>query len=555
VQVKNYFEGYQTRKEKKCMPLLQNFIYYSNMQVSTLLYLGTPPSIPTMDPPQQTADYGSDGDFIMAGLESEMLNFPESFDQDCMDECASHYSILLPEYKRLWTENNQLRAGWADDRIRFVEQVKMLELHLEQRQRLLDKQTSLVDILSDAKKLADNNGVEGLEEYTSACDRCAYHRDMWRRLRTMNLEQQKRCEVESANVRSIQHQQGKQLAQIKNQYMQLKTMHEELKRRKDDPFCRDSEICKLRIEVADAKGMTAAYNQTALKANNEARGYFAELEQGKHQVATLQADITALKAEIKLSCERVEVLTQTVSAESKQAMQLFTVGECKDLVCRNRQLGWSHKLNMAIQEIARLKEEQKTLHEDLARARADSTRWRNQCDSLSAVKREPMAAIPLSDVPVGSIVDIFTDDQHETMVNQQVVHVMEQKSKPLVANICRADELTLRLQSLFELIQGWDAEMDENTMYDEFMLDQEPHKRSQIMEQLYSVCHGGNPMPEKERKKIEDNSIKNNRVCKRSFSACLRAIGGVMSKKRSRNVWLNFRQTRAPIFKWCVERV
>jgi hypothetical protein len=137
------------------------------------------------------------------------------------------------------------------------------------------------------------------------------------------------------------------------------------------------------------------------------------------------------------------------------------------------------------------------------------------------------------------------------MVNQQVVHLIEQKSKPLVASLTYTDELTMRLQSLFELVPGWDAEIDENEMYDEFLLDQEHNKREQIVEQMYSVCHGGNPMSDKDRKKMQDKSIKNNRICKRSFSACLRAIGGVMSKKRSRNIWLNFRQTRAPIFKWC----
>jgi hypothetical protein len=492
-----------------------------------------------MEPTQLALDYGSDGDCVLFGLESGTPDFPVSCDS--ADEYAKQYGILRSEHKCAC-------VGWADDKVRLAAQVRMLELHLEQRQRLLEKQTGLVDILSDAKKLADKDGVEGLEEYTGACDRCAYHRDMWRRLRAMNLEQQKRCEVESANVRSIQHQQGKQLAQIKNQYVRLQTTHAELKRRKDDPFCRDSEICKLRLEVADAKGMTAAYNQTALKANNEARLYFAELENDKERVVSLQAEINSLGAEVRLSAERVEVLLQT--AESREAMQLFTVGECKDLVCRNRQLGCSHKLNMAIQEIAVLKEERKNLREDLARARADSSRWRRQCD-LSSVKRE--TPIPLSEVPVGSVVSI-ADDSHETMVNQQAVHVIEQKSKPLVANLNRADELTMRLQSLFELIPAWDAEMDENVMYDEFILDQEHHRREQIMEQMYSVCHGGNPMPDKERKRLSDpSSARNNRVCKRSFSACLRAIGGVMNKKRSRNIWLNFRQTRSPIFKWCVD--
>jgi hypothetical protein len=124
-----------------------------------------------------------------------------------------------------------------------------------------------------------------------------------------------------------------------------------------------------------------------------------------------------------------------------------------------------------------------------------------------------------------------------------------------MASLTRCDELTLRLQSLFEIVPTWDAEMDENEMYDEFILDQEQHMRQPIMEQMYSVCHGRAPVPERHRKRLHDTSSRNhNRICKRSFSACLRAIGGVMVRKRSRNVWLNFRQTRAPIFKWCEGR-
>jgi hypothetical protein len=173
-------------------------------------------------------------------------------------------------------------------------------------------------------------------------------------------------------------------------------------------------------------------------------------------------------------------------------------------------------------------------------------------------RREP--AVVYLDDPCNQAVpaiQLSDDDPQPLTVQQQVVHVIEQKTKPLVSNIGPQDELTLRIQSLFELMPGVDAELDENDMYDEFMLDQEPHRREQVLEQMFAACHNGERMPENERKRFraamtaKNNSI---RSCKRSFSACLRAIGGVMSKKRSRNVWLNFRQTRAPIFKWCAER-
>lgn len=500
-----------------------------------------------------------------------------------------------------------------------------------------------------------------MREYTGGCDRCAYHRDMWRRLRSMNLEQQKRCEVESANARSIHHQQGKQLALMKSRYIRLHTQHEELRRLRRDPFCRDAEIMRLRLELGESKAMTAAYNQTALSANNEARMYFGQLEDERTRCAALQQEIRGLRAELRLSEERVEVLqmvlpTTTMApgeegggpngedARRTRLLEGASVGMCCDLVCRNRQLGWSHKVNMAAQEIAALKDQVQCLQEDVARARGESAHWRRRqyglrhqprggdgegggaSLSVGAEGGDPPPRLDHDDEDEeegiggggsssddaddgdggkGSAVGMMGDRHHRHRDGRRADNddtngrggtqpsngppqerprsrrrrreagaiaaaAGANTNKLLVARLGREDELTLRLQSLFELVPGCDNDMDECAMYDEFLLDQEQHRRGEIMEMMYMACHGGEPMPDKDRRKLfkpgspgegAQQSLLappsalggGSRVCRRSFSACLRAIGGVMVKRRSRNVWLNFRQTRQPIFKWCAD--
>jgi hypothetical protein len=488
---------------------------------------------------------------------------------DPCQACMQHLTTVFGNCKRLLTENKELVIKHKDRVQALTGSIELLELHNEQKQRLLDKQTQLVEILSKERSV-NLDGIAGLEEYTATCDRCVYHRDMWRRIRSINLEQQKRCEMESGKVRAIQQQQGRQLAQMKMMVCRLRTQYDELLLRKDDPFCRDSEILKLRRDLEEAKAMTAGYNRTAFNANNEARMFMEQLDREKAQCSELRAEVSALKSDVSLHKEMVEVLRQTASPESKEARQLFVLGECRDLVCRNRMLASSHKTNMLVNQLNEARERCEQLKEELSRSRIDTSHWRKLYDATRAPlppppKTEPQALVhwdfdPNVAIPAICLNEKEEEDHHPPIipqplaVNQQVVHVMEQKTKPLVANISPRDDLTMRLQSLFELIPGMDAEMDENDMYDEFMLDQEHHRREQTLEEIFASCHSGAALPENERKRFRQAvTTKNNsiRSCKRSFSACLRAIGGVMVKKRSRNIWLNFRQTRAPIFKWC----
>jgi hypothetical protein len=510
--------------------------------------------------------------------------------QACMQQLIVTHAMC----RQLSMENRGMIIKYRDRVKGMEDNAELLQYHNEQKQRFLEKQTQLVDILSKEKSV-DLDGVEGLEEYTSACGRCVYHRDMWRRVRSINLEQQKRCEIDSVNVRKIQQQQAQQLEKVKMAMLRLRGQYEELKLMKTDPFCRDSEIVKLRQELEEAKAMTAGYNRTAFNANNEARMFMEQLDREKARSKGLSDEITALKTEAALHHEKLEVLKRIASPESSEARKLFALGECGDLVCRNRILSTNHRINMLTQQLNEAQERCDLQKEELSRVRTDCAHWRKLYDAAGAAMArkeqqtyykdcDPNVAIPaicLGDVnDAESAVDGGIIGGHSgggggygaaaghlayqyptlSAPGPSTRAVVDHKNKPFQSNIGPRDELTIRLQSLFELIPGTDAELDESEMYDEFMLDQEQHKREQIIEQMYASCHDGALLPENERKRYRQamaNPQGNQsaiRSCKRSFSACLRAIGGVMVKRRSRNIWLNFRQTRVPIFKWCARR-
>ncbi len=125
---------------------------------------------------------------------------------------------------------------------------------------------------------------------------------------------------------------------------------------------------------------------------------------------------------------------------------------------------------------------------------------------------------------------------------------METPNKHKPSAIVLDDDLTARLQGRFEIVTETDQlETSENDLYDAFMSSQEPHLQEQILDRMFAACHNGQRMPEKERKRRR--LTPNCRSCKHSFSACLRAIGGVMRKIDKTNYWLNIRRKKRSGFK------
>jgi hypothetical protein len=112
------------------------------------------------------------------------------------------------------------------------------------------------------------------------------------------------------------------------------------------------------------------------------------------------------------------------------------------------------------------------------------------------------------------------------------------------------EDLTRKLDCLFIRTHNLDLEMDENKLYDAFLLDQPEAERLPILHSMYAACHGGATIPEKEAKNYDPNASESGsgRIAKKSFAACLRAMGGIFKRKGTKIVWRNIHQRRSPCF-------
>jgi len=163
--------------------------------------------------------------------------------------------------------------------------------------------------------------------------------------------------------------------------------------------------------------------------------------------------------------------------------------------------------------------------------------------------------------------DNLIEDQHE--MSKQLVTIIKKKEIPVIdespviqisvkhplLNGLQAKlegDLKMQFHSLFVISPECDGNLDENTLYDSFMLDQPETERLNILSLMYSACHAGWELPDREKKMFKDNGTESKkktiRICKHSFSACLKALGGISKVKNSNKLWNNIRLRHPPCF-------
>ena len=325
-----------------------------------------------------------------------------------------------------------------------------LERRVEQLRRFLDKQEMQLEIHSREQGM-DLEGVKGLEAHTSACPQCFRHRDMWRGMRTFNMDQQKKCQASAVVEEIMQLQQKQEMDMIRIRHGRLQVQFDELKKTIDDPLCRVGEIVKLRADVEKRKELLERFD---FQSRCDIRDLSAQIQCEKMERGELQDKVSSLEACIKMQQEKIDVL-----------------------------------------EMSR---------ED------------------------------------GSSDDEGFVDNDVDLLDEELT------SKPMPSTCGPDDDLTARLQGQFEIVTATDQlETCENDLYDAFMSSQEPHLQEQILDRMFASCHNGQRMPEKERKRRR--LTPNCRSCKHSFSACLRAIGGVARKIDKKTYWLNIREKKRSV--------
>jgi hypothetical protein len=114
----------------------------------------------------------------------------------------------------------------------------------------------------------------------------------------------------------------------------------------------------------------------------------------------------------------------------------------------------------------------------------------------------------------------------------------------------RYGDLRMKLDSIFRIETTCTVRQNENDLYDQFLADQEPDKRVDVLNMLHAACHSGGSMAEKDRRNYSAVNKKGKRVrmFKHCFSACLRSMRGVQIKKGTKILWTNVHLRRKPIF-------
>ena len=187
-------------------------------------------------------------------------------------------------------------------------------------------------------------------------------------------------------------------------------------------------------------------------------------------------------------------------------------GQCTDLRCRKRDLEMYSSQVEASNQILSLRNETYELRDRIKKCKAE-----------------------------------MTTEKPEEVLLPGVYQVIEQATKPVVANLDGFEELKLNLKSFFAISPADDFEIDQvsfflclismhlltqqqTSMYDSFLLDLPPSERDMNIEWMCEACG-----------KTKDHG-------KQCFGACLLAIGGNSVKRGSKTLWVNVRATREPVF-------
>jgi hypothetical protein len=96
--------------------------------------------------------------------------------------------------------------------------------------------------------------------------------------------------------------------------------------------------------------------------------------------------------------------------------------------------------------------------------------------------------------------------------------------------------LEYRLGLVFSIDSEQGCEHEENFLYDTFRQSIDPDDLEECFESMYKACHPVDVFSPRDRKLLKEGVV---RICKGSFSACLKALGGESKKRGSQTIWTN----------------
>ena len=303
-----------------------------------------------------------------------------------------------------------------------------------------------------------------------------------------------------------------------------KLLYEEQLAIKKDPFCRDSKIKELMEETEQAKRTTRHFNDLTVRANRSEELNQKDIADLKNVIKTHEKTINDLQYAITERDEVIDALKTAMPDELERSA--FDI--CHNVACK-RKLGL---LNMMVgarnTDLRDLEAKHAQLKDALAKAEQDRDIWKLEHDK--AIKGD---CEMLREAALERPVEVVGSAQRRI----DLVPMMD-------------TGLMMLFETLFVRTGALEKGIEETKLYDDFVMDQPPSQRLDILKSMYSACHNGRPMPEQESRRFHDNAETSGsgRVAKQSFAACLQAIGGISKKKGTRSVWLNIRVRHPPCF-------
>jgi hypothetical protein len=280
----------------------------------------------------------------------------------------------------------------------------------------------------------------------------------------------------------------------------------------------------LREEAAKERNYALERNDVAVNANRqyEYKEQLYQLE--KKEKAELEMKLNYCNKEIATLKETIEAFKQA----QPQDLQTHTCGVCADLKCAWKICSLNDKLYGAQRELAEKDAKLQQLSDLCEKLKRDNEFIKHQTQQASQ-----------DDIAPG-----YNKRKHEESTSTVIA-----RPGDLQATFTR--DLDLKFNCLF-LIGNPTSVIDENTLYDSFLLDQPENERLEALSQVYAACHDGQDMQERDKKRFKLDLLgdpnDSSRVNKRSFAACLKAMGGVSRRKYNKIVWVNVHLRRQPCF-------
>jgi len=374
------------------------------------------------------------------------------------------------------------------------DQVKTLEAANGELKRLLRKETLTTEAFATPTLPP------------GCCSQCGPYRTAFLAMRKDNVQEYKWVEHFQKTSHGLQTRLQERLNELESAHSALQIRYRDLEQRKDDPYCRDAEIVRMRENIAELTQRWMNANQTAVNANRETKSLFVEIDAANDKMRKLEGELIDAKGKIRQQQDTIEAYEQLPELRDQP------VGKCTDFRCKKRDFESQMKVVDCEEQVKVLAKENHDLLEQVKKFKND--------DKALVVQME------------NKLPPIFM--------------FVEQNSKPTVANMEKFYELKLSLRSFFGFYPANDEEYEEATMYNDFLMDLHPADRETKIGWIYAACHDGKSIPETTleqfRKKSTDDRLE--LVCRSCFAACMLALGGNFRKVGKKTVWLNVRANR-----------